>query len=196
VQRYQDEVFGLFQDFTYAMCSCKEFSEDDYTLPFSRRNFKNQQADAEFPCDGEFKSQYMNQIIEYCVRSPFVALTGVGDHLTYPSELTTTLRAGLHIDNSMFPMLLPPEWKDAKHMEPTNSYLIDFMTHRFSRCLWQDNAVNATLCYANVKKLNDVLEMMNVIFKLDAPHDDIVLQTFQELADEVSNLKKSLQLSG
>merc|ERR1712107_116713 len=186
VQRYQDEVFKLF----------KEFSEDDYTLPLSRRIFKNQNAVTEFPCDGEFQSQYMNQIIEYCVRSPFVALTGVGDHLTWPSELTTTLRSGLHIDSSMFPMLLPPDWKDAKHMDPTNSYLLDLMTHRFSRCLWQDNAVNATVCYANVKKFNDVLDMMNVIFKLDAPPDDIVRQTFEELADEVSNLLKSLKASG
>eukprot|EP00746_Dinoflagellata_sp_MGD_P125685 gnl/MRDRNA2_/MRDRNA2_60514_c0_seq1.p1 gnl/MRDRNA2_/MRDRNA2_60514_c0~~gnl/MRDRNA2_/MRDRNA2_60514_c0_seq1.p1 ORF type:complete len:1869 (+),score=477.09 gnl/MRDRNA2_/MRDRNA2_60514_c0_seq1:406-5607(+) len=194
VQAYNSEVFSLFQHFAWATASKRKLQGEDYELPYTRKAFVDAWDPRGEPFDKEppFKDKYIGQIVRFRARSPLAAVAGVGDHFGHPFDLVNTVRPCLHLDPCSLPMLLPARpvtsMKEAT-IEPTSSYIVDFLLHGKLKNLWNDNRINATEAYKKVSGFNMTLKMMvGAMEKFVTTQDadkDIVLVTLKALMDEI-----------
>lgn len=195
IMKYNVELFEIFQDFAWAVASTKKIGEADMALPYSQRSFRvGWDARGEpFDKKSEFAPCFIKQLVRYRSRSPFAAIAGVGDTFSSSTDLCKYVRNVMHLDLNAIPTVsCPPEAgiQEDGELEPTNSWILDFMIHGKIVCLWDDNGINATLAWKMISEFKDSLKKTSTILKVYSPSDDIVLQTFETLADEMERYLK------
>lgn len=195
IMKYNVELFEIFQDFAFSVASTKKIGETDLALPYSQRGFRvGWDARGEpFDKKSEFAPCFIKQLVRYRSRSPFSALAGVGDTFSSSTDLCKYVRNVMHLDLNAIPTVAcQPDSgiEEDGDLEPTNSWILDFMIHGKIQCLWEDNGINATLAWKLISEFAESLKKTTTILKVYCPGDDIVLQTFETLADEMARYLK------
>ncbi|OLP85031.1 putative helicase [Symbiodinium microadriaticum] len=133
IQRYNSQLFEVFQEFAWTVAMTRKHGQIDLTLPAS----------------GRYKS-----------RSPFSALSGAGDFYLTPSDLSKNCRNVLHLDLNAIPTVAcPPTGADAnRELEATNSWILDYMIHGQRKYLWEDNGLNATRAWKLIDEFVQTLK--------------------------------------
>lgn len=186
VKRYNASVHSLFQEFAWAVGSTRKFSDADLVLPLSGRSF-SASWDARgppFQKGSPFQEKFIQHIVRYRARSPFSAIAGIGDNFYSPSDLASSTRNVLHLDVSSFPSVAASALGE-ESLEPTNSWMLDFMIHGKIKYLWEDNGVNATIAWKIIGDFKDAVKKVSTAMKPWCQADDLVLRTFEELGDEI-----------
>jgi len=184
VNKYNTNVFSCFQDLAFACATTKKMCPDDFTLPYSKKVFPSE-ADTR---GRGFGKEYAELLMKQRLRSPFSALTGLGNDLVSPHDLVKYTRCVTHFDLNSLPMV-SPSLNALGAVEATNSWAVDFMTHGKIKYLMEDNGIDSTKAWKLITNFIEAVKMLIAILKIYAPVDDIVLKTLEELAGELSKRK-------
>jgi len=149
--------------------------QDEHKMPFSD--------------EAEFRRQFLDQRLKFKARSPFAAMEGSGDTFSSPADLVNTVRSVLHLDIHMLPIIPPPVSQDfSSGLEPTNSWIVDYLIHGKKEMLSEDNGLHAAKVWTMINKFKDNLKMVLEVLKTMSPKDDIVLTTTAQLVAELHGL--------
>mmetsp|Transcript_124043 Transcript_124043/g.345226 ORF Transcript_124043/g.345226 Transcript_124043/m.345226 type:complete len:658 (+) Transcript_124043:2976-4949(+) len=187
VKKYNASVFEHFQDLAWVVASTRKVGEPDLALPLSKRVFRpgwDPRGPPFVKGASEFETGFIQQIVRFRARSPFSAISGLGDNFSSPADLANSVRNVMHLDVSSFPSVGAAMLQD-KGLEDTNSWMLDFMIHGKRRYLWEDNGINATKAWRLVDDFKEAVRKVSIALKTYSPPDDIVLKTFTELAEEI-----------
>lgn len=194
IQKYNTQLFSLFQEFAWAVASTRKIAEGDLTLPLSQREFRTgwDERGEPFEKSSEFAPCIIKQLVRYRSRSPFSALAGVGDTFSSPVDLCKYVRNVLHLDLNQLPTVAcPPAAADSDaELEATNSWILDFMIHGKIKYLWEDNGIDATQAWKLISEFTGTLKKATVVLKAFCPADDLVLKTFNALFEEMNKYLK------
>jgi hypothetical protein len=183
VNKYNSNVFSCFQDLAFAVSTTKKMGPDDFTLPYTNQVFS-----AQFDSRGAgFGDGYKALILRQRLRSPFSAMTGLGDALESPHDLVKYTRCVTHFDLNSVPMVAPAV-DTLGMLEATNSWAVDFMIHGKIKHLLEDNAINSTKAYKFITNFIEAVKMLTAVLKIYAPSDDIVLKTLELLHTEMQKI--------
>jgi hypothetical protein len=192
VKSYSSSTFEIFQQLSWTVATTRKIQQIDLTLPFSETEFPDDWDPRGEPFEkGEdsFFADYVKQLTRYRARSPFSAVSGLGDHFKTPQELVTCVRNVLHMDLNSLPIVLPAGGDDDS-LEPTNSWALDFMIHGSRKYLYEDNGLDSTMAWRLISEFVGKVRMAVAAIKVFAPAGDIVLETFEELANEMDSRLK------
>jgi len=189
VKKYNLSVFELFQELAWSVASTKKFGGNDFTLPCSKRQFPESwnAKGAPFEKESVFQKDYVKQLVRFRARSPLAAISGAGDRFRTPNDLVATLRNVIQMDLNALP-IVPPAHGEAGvegELEPTNSWILDFMLHGKMKYLAEDNGIDATKAYKLISGFKEKVEMATRALKAYSSPDDIVLKTFELLSVEL-----------
>lgn len=188
VQDYNASTFELFQELAFSVASSRKFGDDDVTLPFTTVSFQDEHK-MPFSDEAEFRRQFLDQRLKFKARSPFAAMEGSGDTFSSPADLVNTVRSVLHLDIHMLPIIPPPVSQDfSSGLEPTNSWIVDYLIHGKKEMLSEDNGLHAAKVWTMINKFKDNLKMVLEVLKTMSPKDDIVLTTTAQLVAELHGL--------
>mmetsp|Transcript_45205 Transcript_45205/g.105396 ORF Transcript_45205/g.105396 Transcript_45205/m.105396 type:complete len:1912 (+) Transcript_45205:101-5836(+) len=194
IQRYNNQLFDIFQQFAWTVAMTRKHGETDLTLPTSSRSFPVGLDERGEPFDkkGGLGTALFKQVVKYKARSPFSALSGAGDFFLTPSDLSKNCRNVLHLDLNAIPTVAcPPSGADAnRELEATNSWILDFMIHGQRKFLWEDNGISATRAWKLIEEFVQILKKAVKAMKAWAPEDDIVLTTMTQLTKEMEAFHK------
>ncbi|KAF4635733.1 hypothetical protein G7Y89_g2365 [Cudoniella acicularis] len=128
---HNEETLAIFQTYvkTYAD---QHLHEPDDKLPLTQLRIGSD----------EIFSMSANMLLpSTLVRSPFIALSGHGDRFDTISELCSTVRSGVFLEEAVVPYLpIYPEESDT----PLNAYLYDFYKHGDVKALKQANKIRSS----------------------------------------------------
>jgi len=186
VKKYNEGVHELFQELAWCVGSTTKFSDADLVLPLSGRSFRASwdPRGQPFQKGSPFQEKFIQHIVRYRARSPFSAIAGIGDNFSSPSDLASSTRNVMHLDVTSFPAVAASALGE-ESLEPTNSWMLDFMIHGKIRYLWEDNGINATQAWKLIGDFKEAVKKAATALKPWCPPDDIVLKTFEELGDEI-----------
>jgi len=189
VKRYNSGVFGLFQELAWVVASTRKVAEADLALPLSERAFRPgwDPRGPPFLKGSEFEAKYIQSIVRFRARSPFSAISGIGDGFSSPADLASSVRNVMHLDVRALPLVGAPMLQEAG-MEDTNSWVLDFMIHGKLKYLWEDNGISQTKAWKLVNDFKEAVKKVSLALKVFCPAEDIVLKTFTELAEELQKL--------
>ncbi|CAJ1371957.1 unnamed protein product, partial [Effrenium voratum] len=195
IQRYNLQLFEIFQQFAYAVAVTRKIGETDVTLPNSQRSFRHKldERGQPFDANASFGPELLDQLVKYKARSPFSALAGVGDQFRSPIDLCKNCRNVLHLDLNAIPTVAcPPQGvgDESADLEETNSWILDFMIHGQRKYLWEDNGINATRAWKMTDEFVQTLKKAEKALKAFAADGDIVLTTTAALAKEMEAYHK------
>jgi len=186
VKKYNDGVHNLFQELAWGVGSTRKFSDTDLVLPLSGRSFSASwdPRGPPFQKGSPFQEKFIQHIVRYRARSPFSAIAGIGDNFSSPSDLASSTRNVMHLDVTSFPTVAASALGE-QSLEPTNSWMLDFMIHGKIKYLWEDNGINATQAWKLIGDFKDAVKKVSTAMKPWCPADDLVLRTFEELGAEI-----------
>lgn len=191
IQEYNKHVFETFQQFGWSVASTWNFGEHDLSLPYTKKRFPAAgDCAAIFKDDSEFCKDFLALRSKFRSRSPFSALSGVADFYSSPTDLVKNIRPVVHLDLNSLPMIAPP-LLGGDGLEPTNSWMLDFMIHGKIKYLWEDNGLSSTKAWKLISSFKDAVKMATTALKVYSPPDDIVLRTFTNLAGEMEAYLKA-----
>jgi len=189
IQRYNSQLFEVFQEFAWTVAMTRKHGQIDLTLPASGRCFPVGLDERGDPFDKKsgLGNALFKQVVKYKSRSPFSALSGAGDFYLTPSDLSKNCRNVLHLDLNAIPTVAcPPSGADAnRELEATNSWILDYMIHGQRKYLLEDNGLNATRAWKLIDEFVQTLKKATKALKAFAPANDIVLTTMTQLAKEM-----------
>jgi len=184
VMAYNQGLFDHFQSLAWSVGSTRKMAETDLQLPISEQQFnvKWDKRGEPFPKESDFGGRY--RLIRYRARSPFSAIGGIGDTFLSQADLAKSARSVMHLDiHSFMTVACPLLGEDG--LEPTNSWMLDFMIHGKKEYLWEDNGINATLAWKLISDFLAAVKKAVTALKAYCPEDDLVLTTFAALGAEI-----------
>lgn len=192
IMAFNASIEEHMQEFAWTVASNKKTSENDMEMPMSgkitRFNWDPRGDATTGPFDSktaEFGKRLNKHKTKYRTRSPIAAIDGTGDYFKSPSDLVASTRNVLHLDFNSFPTIAAPMFGDAG-LEPTNSWMVDFMIHGKIKYLWEDNGIGPTQAWKNISDFKEAIKKAITVMKMYAPEEpDIVIKTFQQLHDEM-----------
>lgn len=128
----------------------------------------------------------VKQLTRYRARSPFSAIGGNGDVFESATDIVTSTRNVMHLDMSCFPVVAHPSHSE-EGLEPTNTWMLNFMSHGRIKQLWEDNSIGPATTHRLISKYLEAIKKATVMIKVFAganAETDIVCQTFTRLAEE------------
>ena len=127
LKQHNDETRRIFTTYVSTFVDQHMHDTDD-TLPISGLHIG-----AETATDIQIKN-----LESVKIRSPFVALSGHGDDFSSVSDLCSTVRAGVFLEQAVIPQL---DIYPSETSKPLNAYLYDYFMHGDKRALEQENGI-------------------------------------------------------
>jgi len=196
VLAYNQAVFKLTQDVALTACSSREFTENDFTLPLTGKNFNMNSEAGTVPiamADSSF-GQCLDASLIKCKsksRSPFAMLSGKGDDsFTSLQDLMTSARRLVYLDMNSFSSAAAPIFADPELvLPPTNSWLLDLMLHRNLLFLTEDNGIKRPAAF---KLLMQTIEFIAKVIETRAlDGDGFLKRVFGSLKTELEQIRAS-----
>ena len=186
VQAYNKTLFEHFQQLAYCVGSTRKMAETDLQMPVSEQQFRVgwDPRGEPFAKDSDLAARFIEQIVRYRSSSPFSAIGGLGDFFNSPADLAKSARSVMHMDINSFMMVASPMLGEDM-LEPTNSWMLDFMIHGRIHLLWEDNGINATISWKMICSFHEAVKKTVTALQAYSPEEDIVLTTFTELRDKI-----------
>lgn len=131
LRSHNDQTLNIFRSYVKTFVG-QHIKESDHTLPLTTMEIKSEAEGANF-------ASFLPQSLPGAeIRSPFVALSGLGDDFKSIGDLCRTVRAGVFLEESVIPHVkIHPQETDA----PLNAYLYDFFKHGDVTALEKGNGI-------------------------------------------------------
>ncbi|ORY63865.1 uncharacterized protein BCR38DRAFT_433323 [Pseudomassariella vexata] len=118
-------------------------------------------------------------------RSPFAALSGLGDEFKSVQDLCETVRAGVFLEEAAVPYI--PIYPDDTNGVPFNAYIYDFFKHGDMTALVRDNGIKGGDVWFLLKDFSLVLATITAslenILRPDSDGDDAAMVDIQDAGD-------------
>lgn len=193
VQSYNESVFEHVQQLAWTVASTRKIGEVDLALPMSQKAFRSgwdpRGEPFTDPKGSDLAARIIKQMTRYRARSPFSAINGEGDIFSCTSDLVNSARNVLHLDMNSFPTIAQP-MLEQDGLEPTNSWMLDFMIHGKIKYLWEDNGVGPTKAWRLISDFREAVKKATAAIKSYSPEGDLVLKTFEQLGSEIDKYLK------
>lgn len=164
------EVFSTYVK-TFAE---QHINEDEHTLPFTQSPVGPNEANR---TNENTALDFLPSLPSPHARSPFVALSGLGDSFTTIEDLCSSTRQGVFLEAAVIPHL---ELHPDETRSPLNSYLLDFFKHGSLQPLEDANGIRRSDVWF---VLNDFSMVLATIATSLALHLGLGQDTDSELLD-------------
>ncbi|KAI8818894.1 uncharacterized protein EV422DRAFT_535830 [Fimicolochytrium jonesii] len=141
LKHHNDLLFQVLRSYIHTFIKTLPH-EETATLPVSNRTFAKSasQLAPSLSSAPLVQSIASTHSLAYRARSPFVALSGLGDSFTTIEEMCTTLRAGISLQHAVIPMVT--ELVDTSPTAPIlDAYAVDFYRHGQFKALIDGNGI-------------------------------------------------------
>ncbi|CEL97702.1 unnamed protein product [Vitrella brassicaformis CCMP3155] len=205
ISALNDEVFSTVENCIHSSSATRSFRPEDFRLPLSTKQMGNE-TDSQH-VSSRFSTCFGNQVIKYSARSPFMAVTGVGDAFLGIQDIICSTRSDVFIDILMIPHLRLPlgtekglaeddavlshDYEAAARNEVLlNSWILDFYTHG-KLALLRNNGLGSE-SWASVKSFIDILAKIKaVLTRILKKSEDPVFECVERLHNRLSQLLKA-----
>jgi hypothetical protein len=157
MKEHNKQVLAVFE--MYIIHFCKQSGKKlgrDIILPLSKISFHGNYSDN----NSNLYKAMNHQRILVNARSPFVALSGLGDQFSSVEDLIGSIRNGIYLDWSALPVIRTEG--DNSQEIILNAYIMDFFCHGSLKALYRSNQIRPGDAWQLLKDFSLILKTITV----------------------------------
>jgi ERCC4-related helicase len=153
---YNEGVLNKFSSFVRRYAKCQGLDGETDLLPGSRAGTAKPSKSPTAATAGSVMADLAATSLATVARSPFVAVSGLGDNFTTVNDLTGSLQEGVYLDKSLVPVVTESSKVNC------NPYLTDYFRHSERAPLSRENGLRDAGLYDRLNKFCHAMKVVKV----------------------------------